>query len=118
MPSRNFGSSAGANDMITLSETKPPIEPRLNLVLAELIEKSADMGNAGRAARLEGVLSEAIALIERAAKAPAADLVRELAQCQRSLESLRAEAKANGETSEGAKGKLMKMVDALKNSEI
>jgi hypothetical protein len=118
MDNRKRHRSAGANDMIALSETTPPIKPRLNLVLAELLEKSADLGNAGRAARLEGMLSEAIALIERAAKAPAADLVRELAECQRSLDGLRVEAKANGETSEGAKGKLAKMVDALKRIDI
>ena len=102
--------------MINLSETTPP-SVSLHLALAQLIEKSIDLGNADRAARLEEMLSGAIAMMDRAAKAPAADLVSELIQCQHSLENLRVEAKANCESSEAAKVKLKIMIDNLKSIE-
>ncbi len=100
--------------MISLNETQPSTDP-FSLALVQVIEKAIDLGNADRAARLEGMLSEAIAMMDRAAKAPAADLVGELVQCQRGLESLRVEAKANCEKSEAAKGRLTIMLDKLKN---
>ncbi len=101
--------------MITLnsdSATSP------NLVLAELIESAVALGNADRAGRLETMLSEAIAALDRSTKAPAATLVRELGACKVILEKLRDEAKQNSETSNAATGKLSKMVTKLKTIEL
>ena len=97
--------------MISLNE----ITPSPGQHIAELIEQLADpVGNAARTARFEAALAEAIAVIERATKAPAVDLVRELTACQKNLEKLRDETKVRAEASELIKGHLVKRLDALR----